>query len=111
MKTKVKDLMVLERLLLEIDLRFKFDLDFNDAYKLYDYLKTVARITNYTFLIQEEFHKKFNDTDKLKEYHSTIMESYVDFESKDIIDFIEKINSRFENAEFQNIMTDIKFWK
>ena len=39
MKTiKLNDLMGLERLLLEIDIKYKFDLSFNDVYMLHIYL-------------------------------------------------------------------------
>ena len=42
MTIKLKELMVLERILLEFDVKYKFELDFGDAYKLYSYLSKVG---------------------------------------------------------------------
>ena len=55
MTIKLKELMVLERILLEFDVKYKFELDFGDAYKLHAYLNKVGKITSYAFLIQDEF--------------------------------------------------------
>ena len=53
MTIKLKELMVLERILLEFDVKYKFELDFGDAYKLHTYLNKVGKITSYAFLIQD----------------------------------------------------------
>lgn len=110
MMVKIKDLMTLERLLLEIDIRFKFDIDFSDAYKLYKYLKDIGKITSYAFLLQDQFHKKFNDETKLKEYHNKIMSSSAEYDSNEVIKFIEDISLKFNDESFENIMNEIKFW-
>ena len=112
MKTeiKLKDLMSLERLLLEIDVKYKFELSFKDALKLYEYLKEVGKITNYFFLIQDEFHKKYNDIDKLKEYHNKIMVDEVEFDYKEIVDFIDNILASYGDEEFQKLLSTVKFW-
>lgn len=110
MEIKLSNLMVLERLLLEIDVRFKFDLEFGDAYKLYEFLRSVGKITSYAFLIQDEYHQKNQDTEKLKEYHKMVMNSFVEFNYEEVIDFIVDVNERFKNEEFQNIISEIKFW-
>ena len=50
MKTiKLNDLMGLERLWLEIDMKYRFDLSFNDVYMLHIYLGNVGKITSYFF--------------------------------------------------------------
>ena len=107
---KVKDLMVLERLLLEVDVRFKFELDFGDAFKLYELLKNVGKITNYAFYIQDEHYKKYNDAEKLKQYHNMVMNSEVEFDSANTIKFIEYMNEKFNDEEFKNIILKNKFW-
>lgn len=107
---KLNDLMVIERFLLEIDIRFKFMLDFNEALKLYDYLKDIGRITNYSFLIQDEFQKKYNDIDKLKEYHEKIVNSEIDYNISEVIRFIESVMGRYKDEEFENIILKNKFW-
>ena len=108
----VSNLMILERLLLEIDARFKYDMNFGDAYTLHKLLKEVGKITSYAFLIQDEYHKKFNDVDKLKEYHNMIMESEIvtDTDYRNIIEFIEQVSFKFKDDEFDEILNRIKFW-
>ena len=108
----VNNLMILERLLLEIDARLKYEMNFGDAYTLYKLLKEVGRITSYAFLIQDEYHKKFNDVEKLKEYHKMIMESEIttDTDYRDIIEFIEYVSFKFKDEEFDKILNNIKFW-
>ena len=108
--TKLNDLMVIERFLLEIDIRFKFMLDFNEAFKLYDYLKDIGRITSYSFLIQDEFQKKYNDIEKLKEYHEKIVNSEIDYNVSEVIRFIESVMERYKDEEFENIILKNKFW-
>jgi len=107
---KLKMLMVIERFLLEIDIRFKFMLDFGRALKLHDYLKDIGRITSYSFLIQDEFQQKYNDLEKLKEYHDKIMDSEIEYNISEVVKFIEDINEEFKDEEFDNIILKNKFW-
>jgi len=108
----VSNLMILERLLLEIDARLKFEMNFGDAYTLHKLLNEVGRITSYAFLIQDEYHKEFNDIEKLKEYHKMVMDSEIttDTDYRDIIEFIEYISFKFKDGEFDEILNKIKFW-
>ena len=108
----VSNLMILERLLLEIDARLKYEMNFGDAYTLHKLLKEVGRITSYAFLIQDEYHKKFNDVEKLKEYHKMIMESEIttDTDYRDIIEFIEYVSFKFKDEGFDKVLNNIKFW-
>ena len=110
MEIKVKDLMVLERLLLEIEVRFKFNLQFNDAYKLYELLKKVGKITSYAFLIQDEYSKKFNDNEGLKKYHEMVMDSEIECGSDEIMEFIDNVSEKMEDDEFNKLFWNIKFW-
>lgn len=107
---KLKMLMVIERFLLEIDIRFKFMLDFGRALKLHDYLKDIGRITSYSFLIQDEFQQKYNDLEKLKEYHDKIMDSEIEYNISEVVRFIESINEEYKDEEFENIILKNKFW-
>ena len=108
---KVRNLMFLERILLEIESKFKFELDFNDAYKLHNYLITVGKVTSYMFLIQDEFNEKYNDIDKLKEYHSKVIESSVDFaEESNVIEFIERVQDIIKDDELNTLIHKIRYW-
>lgn len=108
----VNNLMILERLLLEIDARLKYEMNFGDAYTLHKLLKEVGKITSYAFLIQDEYHNKFNDVEKLKEYHKMIMESEIttDTDYRDIIEFIEYVSFKFKDEGFDKVLNNIKFW-
>lgn len=107
---KLEELMVLERILLEFDVRHKFELDFGDAYKLYEYLKQVGKITSYAFLIQDEFHKTYNDVEKLKKYHEKVMESNITFDYTEITAFIEDMNNKLNDEKINNFILNNMFW-
>ena len=108
---KVKELMVLERLLLEIEARFKFEMNFSDAFKLYEFLKDIGRVTNYAFYMQDEYRKKYNNNEKLKEYHNMVMDSEMEFGYTDIIKFIEHVSFEFKDSEFEDIILKNRFWE
>lgn len=107
---KVKELMVLERILLEIEARFKFEMNFGDSYKLYVLLKDVGRITNYAFYMQDEYCKKCDNNEKLKEYHTMVMDSEIEFDYSNAIKFIDYIDFKFKDGKFENIVAKNKFW-
>ena len=110
MTIKLKELMVLERILLEFDVKYKFELDFSDAYKLYSYLTKIGKLTSYAFLIQDEFHNKYNDTEKLKEYHNKVMDSTVYFNYGDIVKFIDELNEKFKDEKIGSLILNNTFW-
>lgn len=107
---KLKDVMALERLLLEIDVRYKFKLKFEDAYKLYGYLRDIGRITNYAFELQSEFHSKYGDDEKLKKYHDNVMRSSLILDCGDVTNFIDFVGNTFGDDEFNKILDKNKFW-
>lgn len=107
---KVKDLMVLERILLEIDTKHKFDLSFENAYKTYLLLKDIGRLTNYFFLLQNEFYEKYNDIDKLNEYHKKLEEETINFEYDEIVKFIKNIQDLIKDENLDELVSRVKFW-
>ena len=106
----LKELMTLERILLEIDLNYKFELSFNEAYRLYEYLKQVGKITSYAFLIQDEFNQKYGDVEKLKEYHDKIMTDEIDFNCKYIVEFIDLVAAKLNDDKINELIGNVKFW-
>ena len=109
--TTIGELMVIERFLLEIDARFKFELSFSEAFKLYNYLKDVGRITNLYFNLQNEHYAKFNDLVTLQEYKNKISADKIEFDTDEIKNFIDGIYERTDNLEFKNIVLKNRFWK
>ena len=106
----IKTLMTIERILLEIETKFKFSIMFGDAYNLHRYLIEVGKVTSYAFLIQDEFNEKYHDTEKLKEYHEMVMESYVDFDFEEIVKFIDEIQSQIGDEKLNTLIDSLRFW-
>ena len=107
----INELMTIERFLLEIEARFKFDLSFDKALKLYKYLKEIGSITNFFFLLQEEHYKKFNNTEELKVYRNKLSGDRFEFDTDDAIKFIDEIYDTTNDEEFKNIVLKNRFWK
>lgn len=107
---KLKELMILERLLLEIESRFKFELKFEEIVELYAFLKEIGRVTNLFFMLQEQHYEKFKDKDKLKGYHDTLLEGNVKMNTVKMIGFVKDVYNRFNDEEFKDIVVKNKFW-
>ena len=108
----MKQLMILERILLEINTKYKFQLEFSDAYNLYKFLKDIGSVTNYMFLLQDEFREQNDNIEDLKEYHNKLMNAEVDFneESENIIYFINLIVKYLDKEELTELVNKLKFW-
>lgn len=106
----ISEIMTVERILLEIDKKFKFDLSFNDSLKLYNYLKEVGRVTNFFFYIQGEFSKKYQDQEKLMKYRSKLFSEALDIDLTDIERFIDNIYTTFNDSEFADLLKKNRFW-
>lgn len=102
--------MVVERLLLEIENRFKFDMGFDDVRILYQHLKDIGRITNLFFALQEEYYDKFKDKDKLKEYHDKLLNEDINIDITDVAKFIEWIANTNLDNDFRDMVEKNKFW-
>ena len=109
-KIKVKDLMTLERILLEMETLIKFELAFDDAYRLNCYITEIGKITDFAFLIQREYGNVTKDEDKMKEYHERTMDSIVDYDYAEVAEFIERILSIHPNEEMKKMVDGLKFW-
>ena len=102
--------MVVERLLLEIENKFKFDMSFDDVRILYQHLKDIGRITNLFFALQEEYYDKFKDKDKLKEYHDKLLNEDINIDITDAAKFIEWIANTNLDNDFRDVVEKNKFW-
>ena len=106
----VRNLMTLERFLLEIENRFKFQLRFAEVIELYGFLKEVGKITNLFFLIQQQFQEKYADNEALKEYHDKLIDDEVNLNASKMIAFVKDVSNRFYDEEFADIITKNQFW-
>jgi hypothetical protein len=106
----VRNLMILERFLLEIESRFKFKLRFAEVIELYGFLKEVGKITNLFFLIQQQFQEKYADNEALKEYHDKLIDDEVNLDVSKMIAFVKDVSNRFYDEEFADIITKNQFW-
>ena len=106
----VKNLMVIERILLEINSKHKFELSFNTAYRLAEFLRVIGRITNYSFLLQDEFNRKTINNDERVEYHIKILNSEVDYEWTKAASFIGEIMEELKNEDLNKLVNELKFW-
>lgn len=106
----VKNLMSIERILLEIYTKHKFELDFNSVYKLYNYLRVIGRITNYSFQIQDEYCQTTKDEEKMKAFHEKVLNGEVDYDWSDTALFIGKLMEELKNEEVNEMVNKLKFW-
>jgi hypothetical protein len=106
----VKDLITLERFLLEINSRFKFQLKFAEIIELNKFIEEVGSITNLFFTLQEEHYRKFGDNDSLAEYHDKLMNDNVKINVSKMIAFVKDIFNRFGDEEFGEIVIKNQFW-
>jgi hypothetical protein len=106
----VKNLMVIERILLEINSKYRFELSFNTAYKLAEFLRVIGRITNYSFLIQDEFSRKTINNDERVEYHVKILNSEIDYDWTKAASFIGEIMEELKNEDVNKLVNELKFW-
>ena len=106
----VGNLMILERFLLEIENRFKFDLKLGEAVELYQYLKEIGKITNLFFLLQQEYFRKYGDKEKLEEYHNRLMNDNVKINTHKMIELVKEMSERCDDDEFKEIVAKNKFW-
>ena len=107
---KIDELMRIEKILLEINNRYKFNLKLGEAVMLQDLLREIGRITNFYFLLQEEFFRKHGDKEKLQEYHNSLKEDNIYFNVSEAIKFINGVYDKLADEELKKIIDSTKFW-
>ena len=107
----ITEAMTVEKLLLEIDSRFKFDLSFNDELKLYNYLKEIGNLTNFFFYIQDEFSRRYPDKEKVKAYNRKLMSEEIEFDLSGAEDFIDRMFEETDDKDFKDIVLKNRFWR
>ena len=106
----IKNLMIIERILLEIYTKHRFELSFNSAYKLYNFLRVIGRITNYSFQIQEEYYRLTNNEKKMEVFHEKILNDEVEYDWVNAASFIGELMEELKNEEVNEMVNKLKFW-
>jgi hypothetical protein len=94
---KIEDLISIEKQLLEIEDKHKFDITLDELIELEEHTKKVGAITSIYFNVQFEFSRKFDDENKLQKYHDKLTECELTFDYDSILNFIATIKSKYGN--------------
>lgn len=84
----IKDVIKIEKTLLEIEERYKFVLDFNDVVTLNKLIKEIGEITELFFNLQIEYGEKYQDSKLLSEYKDKLSNNNFELNVKKYINFL-----------------------
>ena len=104
--TTIKKFIEAERILLEVDDKYKFKLSFNDMLKLRDYIDSIGKLTNFYFNIQSDFFKKVQDIKELEKFSDRIsneeIETDLDFDK--LKKFINHVVNQIDSKELYDLL-------
>lgn len=95
----IKDVIKLEKTLLEIEERYKFVLDFNDVVTLNKLIKEIGEITELFFNLQIEYGEKYQDSKLLSEYKDKLSNDKFELDVKKYINFLELIELKTKKSD------------
>jgi hypothetical protein len=94
MTVSIDKIMKIENILLQIEDKYKFKLEFNDLLKLKELISEIGKITELFFNIQIEFGEKYKDIELLKNYKEKLLNAKINFNVKKYIAFIDNIDKK-----------------
>ena len=94
MNVSIDKIMKIENILLQIEDKYKFKLEFNDLLKLKELISEIGKITELFFNIQIEFGEKYKDIELLKKYKEKLLNAKINFNVKKYIVFIDNIDKK-----------------
>lgn len=94
MNVSINKIMKIENILLQIEDKYKFKLEFNDLLKLKELILEIGKITELFFNIQIEFGEKYKDIELLKKYKEKLLNAKINFNVKKYIVFIDNIDKK-----------------
>lgn len=100
MNVSIDKIMQIENVLLQIEDKYKFKLEFNDLLKLKELILEIGKITELFFNIQIEFGEKYKDIELLKKYKEKLLNSKINFNVKKYIAFIDNIDKKLNVVNF-----------
>lgn len=92
---KIENLISIEKQLLEIEDKHKFDITLDELIRLEEYTNKVGNITSIYFNVQFEFSRKFDDENKLQKFHDKLTECELTFDCESILNFIAMIKAKY----------------
>ena len=104
---KVNYLMDIERILLEINDKYKFDLPFNEQYQVHYFLKIIGDITDYFFEIQNTFYGEIKNQDELQNYHDKMMNEEIEFDTTNVLKLIDKLLEEINDEELKKLRENL----
>ncbi len=94
----IKDVIKIEKTLLEIEERYKFVLDFNDVVILNKLIKEIGEITELFFNLQIEYGEKYQDSKLLSEYKDKLSNDKFELNVKKYINFLDLIELKTKKS-------------
>lgn len=94
MTVSIDKIMKIENILLQIEDKYKFKLEFNDLLKLKELISEIGKITELFFNIQIEFGEKYKDIELLKKFKEKLLNAKINFNVKKYIVFIDNIDKK-----------------
>lgn len=98
-KIKLSELMEIEKKLLYIEAEHIFELDFQEALTLTNYLSRIGKITALAFELQHMYAKQGANISQLNEYHMKISNSMIRYNNKSVLKFIDTLNNKYKWKE------------
>ena len=99
MTVSIDKIMKIENILLQIEDKYKFKLEFNDLLKLKELILEIGKITELFFNIQIEFGEKYKDIELLKKYKEKLLNAKINFNVKKYIVFIDNIDKKLNDVK------------
>lgn len=95
----IKDVIKIEKTLLEIEERYKFVLDFNDVVTLNKLIKEIGEITELFFNLQIEYGEKYQDAKLLSEYKDKISNNKFELDTQKYINFFTLVELKTKKSD------------
>jgi len=107
----IEKLIHIERALLEIESRYKFVLPFNDVIRLKTLLDEIDVITDTFISLQDEYALKYDDVDKLREYHDRLINENIDYDRFNAVLFISNVYATIADDDFKQLVDELGILK
>lgn len=94
----IKDVIKIEKTLLEIEERYKFVLDFNDVVTLNKLIKEIGEITELFFNLQIEYGEKYQDSKLLSDYKDKLSKDKFELDEQKYINFLTLVELKTKKS-------------